>query len=229
MPNIYQPVPNVAELKATYRQGTNLMSNTFHVHNDVPWTVASLNQLATLYYDWENLEGKAERSLSIELTHITVADLSAIDAPYVAKAIDPAVGGINVGQALPLNVTLAVAAVTGTRGRGRQGRVFWIGLAENQVDENVVTNTTQDNIVDDLNALLADINAVAGWDLVVVHRWVSGIRLAIGTFSAVVVYAIRDTTVDSQRNRLPNHRRASKRTLESLCAEVNARGGTCVP
>lgn len=225
----YQPVPNVAEVLMRYRQGTNLMSNVYHVHKDSVWTKEQLDDLATLFYDWENLEGKQERSASVELTTIIAADLSAPDAPYASRAIDPAVGGLNPGQALPLNVTVAVAAVTGTRGRGRQGRVFWIGLSENQVDENVVTNTTKTNIEDDLNALLTDVNAVTGQQLVVVHRYFLGAKLATGTFTPIQTFTMRDTTVDTQKNRLPNHSRASKRSLESLCAEVIARGGTCTP
>jgi hypothetical protein len=203
------------------------MSNTYHVSKGTEWTGPELDLLATQFYDWENLEGKAERSFSVELVHITAAALVSQTAPYRARAIDPAVGGINNGQALPLNVTLAVAAVTGQRGRGRQGRNFWIGLTENMVDENIVTNTSQDNIVDDLNALLASVNGVGTQKLVVVHRYLGGIKLTTGTFSEIVTWAVRDTTIDSQRVRLPNHRRASKRTLANLCAEVIARGGTC--
>lgn len=223
----YQPAPLVAEVKMTYRQGTNLMSNIFHVAKDTEWTGPDLDALGEVFYDWENVDGKGERSTSVELTHITLAALVSQTAPYRARAIDPAVGGILVSQALPLNVTLAIAAVTGSRGRGRQGRTFWIGLGESQVDENVVTNTTQDNIVDNMNSLLAAVNAVAGQQLVVLHRYFEGELLPTATFSPVVTYAIRDTTVDTQKNRLPNHRRASQRSLESLCAEVVKRGGTC--
>jgi hypothetical protein len=227
MPSAYQPVPNTAEVKMTYRQGTNLMSNTYHVLKSSAWTQEELVSLSDVFYDWENLDGKGERSTSIELTHITAADLTSQDAPYMARAIDPAVGGIQASQALPLNVTLAIAAVTGTRGRGRQGRIFHIGLCEDQVDENVVTNTSQDNIVDDLNSLLTAVNAVAGQTMVVVHRYRDGVKLATATTTPIEVWAIRDTTVDTQKVRLPNHRRASARTLEDLCAEVVRRGGTC--
>lgn len=223
----YQPAPLVAEVKMTYRQGTNLMSNIFHVTKDVEWTGADLDALAEVFYDWENSDAKNDRSDSIELTHITAAALVSEDAPYRARAIDPAVGGILLGQALPLNVTLAVTAVTGSRGRGRQGRTFWIGLAESQVDENVVTNTSQDNIVDDMNALMTAVNAVAGQELSVLHRFKDGVKLASATSSPIVTYTVRDTTVDTQKNRLPNHRRASPRSLEDLCAEVVRRGGTC--
>ncbi len=71
----YQPVPLVAEIKMTYRQGTNLMSNTYHVSKGTEWTGPELDLLATQFYDWENLEGKAERSFSVELVHITAAAL----------------------------------------------------------------------------------------------------------------------------------------------------------
>lgn len=225
----YQPAPLVAEVKMTYRQGTNLMSNIYHVAKDVEWSGADLDALLEVFYDWENLDAKNDRGTSIELVHMTAAALVSETAPYRARAIDPAVGGIQPGQALPLNVTLAVAGVTGARGRGRQGRTFWIGLTEGQVDENVVTNTSQDNIVDDMNALLTAVNAVAGQQLVVLHRYLGGIKLVEATFSPIIVYTIRDTTVDTQKNRLPNHRRASQRSLADLCAEVIRRGGSCTP
>jgi len=207
MPSVYQPVPNVAQVKMTYRQGTELMSNSYYVERDTPWSVEDLVTLSDIFYNWENTDGKSERSLSIELTHMTMADLTADDAAYSARAIDPAVGGTNIGQALPLNCTLAVAAVTGQRGRGRQGRTFWIGLTENQVDENVVTNVIKTNIVDNLNSLLEAVNDVAGQQLVVVHRYVDGVKLATGTTTPIITWTVRDTTIDTQKLRLPNHRR----------------------
>src|SRR5215203_288643 len=211
----------------TYRQGTNLMSNIYHVAKDTEWSGLELEALAEVFYDWENLDAKNDRSASIELTHITAAALLSETAPYRARAVDPAVGGVLLSQALPLNVTLAVTAVTGSRGRGRQGRTFWIGLSETQVDENVITNTSQDNIVDDMNALKTAVEAVAGQELVVLHRYAAGELLPEATYSPIITYAVRDTTVDTQKNRLPNHRRASQRSLESLCDEVIKRGGTC--
>lgn len=223
----YQPAPLVAEVKMTYRQGTNLMSNIYHVANTVEWSQADLVTLCEAFFDWENGSAKNDRVTSIELTYITAAALVSADAPYNARAIDPAVGGVQPGQALPLNVTLAITAITGTRGRGRQGRTFWIGLGEGNVDENVVTNTSLDNILDDMQDLLTAINAVAGWSLVVLHRYRDGVKLAEATFDAIVVFGVRDTTVDTQKNRLPNHRRASPRSLADLCAEVVRRGGTC--
>lgn len=223
----YQPAENVAEIKMTYRQGTNLMSNIYHVHNDVAWDAASLLTLQELFRDWEGDEGHLYRALSVELTYITVADLTAEDAGYSAMAVDPSIGGLLASQALPLNNSMAVTAVTGKRGRGSQGRTFWIGLTEAGVDENVVNNATVAFILGAMNGLKADVNAIAGWQLVVLHRYEDGVRLADATWTDVVTYAIRDTTVDTQKNRLPNHTRASKRTLESLCDEVIRRGGTC--
>lgn len=207
----YQPVPLVAEVKATYRQGTNLMSNVFHVAKDTEWSGADLDQLLQIYYDWDNLEGKQERAASIELTHLTGAALVSQDAPYRARSVDPAVGGIHASQALPINCTLAVTAVTGTRGRGRQGRCFWIGLAEDMVDENVVTNTSKTNIVDDMNALLTAFNTPLGWEMCIVHRFRAGERLAEGTFTPIQVFTVRDTTIDTQDLRLPGHRRHKKK------------------
>jgi hypothetical protein len=223
----YQPVPFVAEIKMTYRQGTNLMSNVYHVANSSEWTQADLVDLCNEFYDWENVDAKGDRSIEIELVYITAAALVAPDAPYNARAIDPAVGGMQPFDAAPLNVTIAITAITGTRGRGTQGRTFYIGLAEQNVSQNVVTNTTLDNIMDDYAALLARINGHGGWSLVVVHRFKNKVRLAEGTFSPIVTFGVRDTTVDTQKNRLPNHRRASSRSLEDLCAEVIRRGGSC--
>lgn len=223
----YQPAPDIAEVKMTYRQGTNLMSNIFHVHSATGWDTVSLVALADAFYDWENATGKNQRANSVELTYITAADLSAPDGAYSARAIDPAVGGIMLSQALPLNNTLAVTAVTGTRGRGSQGRTFWIGLSENQVDENTVNAVNLGFILENMNDLLTAINAVTGWTLVILHRYAAGVRLAEATSSPIVVYAVRDTTVDTQSNRLPNHTRASRRSLESLCEEVIRRGGSC--
>lgn len=223
----YQPAPLVAEVKMTYRQGTNLMSNIYHVAKVDEWTQGDLVTLVEVFFDWEGSDAHLDRAATIELVYITAAALHAADGAYNARAIDPAIGGLQPGEALPLNNTIALTAITGTRGRGTQGRSFWIGLSELNVDLNVVGNATVDNLLDDMNNLLTQVNAVTGYSMVVLHRYKDGVRLAEATNDAIVVWGVRDTTIDTQKNRLPNHTRASKRTLESLCAEVIKRGGSC--
>lgn len=211
----HQDVPNTIRVEVAYAYDNNNMANVWHVRtSDVPsdadLTAVLANMQTWLETDWAPLAAAQVSALSI-----TATSLHNLSGPRMTIGISPAIVGTSDGPALPANVTIAVKANIGTRGRGKSGRTFWVGLTETQVINNEIQPTAATAIVDamnQLNELMADIGAnLEG--LCIPHFVVGGIRPpSVGT-SVVTSYSLANFVTDSQRDRLPGHKRAKRRTL----------------
>lgn len=207
---VYQPARGVAEVRMRYLLDFENAENVYHVeHGSLdPWPLADLEDLASTFEAWEDTDGSTARSVSAHLIEVVVTDLTSLTTQKVTRAVSPVIDGTIGGDSLPNNATLAVKADINNRGRGKSGRVFWIGLAESQVTANTINTAARDAIVLALNNLRADVLALdAAYHMVVVHRVVGGVRPAEADWSAIASFSTTDNTIDSQKNRLPNHKR----------------------
>lgn len=192
------------------------VENVFHVtHNDDgPWTLPDMEDLASTFADWEDGTGKLQRSIACSLHNITVTDLTALTGSRLTRPVDPPVFGTQTGDAQANNVTYALKADIHNRGRGKNGRTFWVGLAEQQTAGSSINGTNRDAIVSAMNGLLAAVTAAnPNWQVVVPHRVVNNIKPPIADYSRVFLYSATDDILDSQRNRLPNHHRRHVRSI----------------
>jgi hypothetical protein len=209
----HQDVPNTVRVEVNYAYDNNNMANVFHVRtSDVP-SDTDLNTIATNMQTWLDTEWKPLAPTAISAQSIICTSLHDLSGPRRAYAISPAIAGTNTSPALPANVTLAVRANIGTRGRGRSGRTFWIGLCEDQVTNNEVNSTTATAVISAMTALnevMADIGAnLEG--LTSPHFVVGGVRPPVVATSDVLSYSLANFVTDSQRDRLPGHKKAKKR------------------
>jgi len=111
-----------------------------------------------------------------------------------------AVGDI-ASPVLPGNVTFALKFLTGAAGRSRRGRMYFNGLAENQVAGNFVSSAFSTAVVGAMAGFNEDMVA-DGWQLVVVSRVQNGITLAEGIAYTVTTITVSDLQIDTQRRRL---------------------------
>lgn len=206
------PAPGVLEIKASYLQGQQILQNTFHVHKAGAWTPQDISDVIDAYVAWEGASAKGQRSNTCALAEVRAADLTSPTANYAARNVSPAIFGSRPSQNLPENVTLAVQAGTGKRGRGQQGRVFWIGLCEDQTDGSQMISGRADDIVGALNTLKDSLNGTAGGTMVTLHSRLNGAPLNPRTSTNIGTYGVSDLTTDSMRDRLPNHRRHKRST-----------------
>lgn len=212
---VYQPVRGVAEIRMRYLLDFENAENVFHVeHGSLdPWPLADLEDLASTFEAWESTDGSTARSVSAHLIEVVVTDLTSLTTQKVTRAVSPDIPGAIGGDSLPNNATLAVKADINNRGRGKSGRVFWVGLAESQVTANTINTAARDAIVLALNNLRADVLALdPAYHMVVVHRVVDGVRPAEADWSAIASFSVTDNTIDSQKNRLPNHKRHKRQS-----------------
>jgi len=162
------------------------------------------------YISWETDSAKSERCNMAALAEVRVADLSSDSSNYRAQDVTPAIFGNRTSLALPENVTFAVQAGTGKRGRGKQGRVFWIGLCEDQTAGSTMDVDRAAAIVAELNTLKDSVASDTGGTMVTLHRKAGGVVLDPATVTDIGTYGASDLTTDSMKNRLPNHKRHKK-------------------
>jgi hypothetical protein len=203
--------PDVAQLVAEYRNSDTNMQNVFYVQKLDGWAAGDLEQLAENYLAWETAEAGPLRSNQISLTRVTVTDLTSLThGRYDLQLASPLVGGL-ASPALPASATWALKKNIGQRGRGRNGRTFWIGLGENQVVQDTIDSAAASAIETAMNMLLSDLlTDLGGAEVGVIHR------PPVGTgeeydFTRQLVYAATDFLIDSQRDRLPGHKRHKRR------------------
>jgi hypothetical protein len=210
----HQDVPNTVRVEVAYAYDNNNMENVWHVRtSDVP-TDADLVSILANMQTWLETDWAPLASPQVSALSITATSLHDLTGPRMTVGINPAIVGTSDSAALPANVTIAIKANIGTRGRGKSGRTFWVGLGESQVVNNELLPTPAAAIVaalNQLNALMADIGEFLE-GLVIPHFVVGGVRPpSVGT-SAVIGYSMANFVTDSQRDRLPGHKRARRRT-----------------
>jgi hypothetical protein len=130
--------------------------------------------------------------------------------------------GLLTGDPFPTNVTIACKLGTGLGGRANHGRLYYVGLTNDQVDSPNFSNLKPGSVTD-LNAALGAFRADAnvedvddagngeGSTLAVISfiepgsssGGSAGILRNPATASFVVSFALHDSILDSQRRRLP--------------------------
>lgn len=199
---------NVVQVVMEYVGGGATMSNVYHVHKATGWTDVNLEALETAFLGWETDTGSDNRSSEVALTRIKLTDLTSLLSPMRDTILGVPIAGKQLSGMLPANSTIAFKGSIGQRGRGRAGRQFWIGLAEDMCAGCTIDTDAAGDILANLEQLRTEIEALPlGAILGVIHTIKDGAPLSPADFSAIIAWALTDRTLDSQKNRLPNHKR----------------------
>lgn len=209
-----QNCPGILQVEMRYKNDGQSIYNVFHVNNRTGalWEVADIEQMTNVFLEdyWHD----AQRVLiptNVALTEIVATDLTSLSGHKFSFGISPVEAGTNASAGLPANVTMAIKLSPALRGRGRAGRIFWPGLPEGEVTNNAVSSGYADDAVLAVIALKDGIDAIFGLQILsVLSRWNGGARRTVGEGLDVVNIGVTDLTVDSQKNRLPGHKRAHR-------------------
>lgn len=204
MPTPFVPGPNVLEIDAIYFQGTEKVENVFHLQGAAAWSESTIIAALGTYSTWEAAWAASRRASNVNLTLLVGRDLTTATSLSLEQVEDLA--GTDTGQHLPNNVTVAIKAVTGFRGRSFRGRTYWIGLTATYLEANgsFINATEAGRLIDAMNAL-----RTAAWpnsaQLVVFSRRHDNAWRTTGVATPIERYVLTDEVVDSQRRRLPGH------------------------
>lgn len=198
----FVPAPNTAMVELIYNYQGQIAENVLYFRGAVPWTTVSLNALAADVLTWWSTRVKGLQPAQVSLTSIRLTSLESEVAPRVDYVTGlPQVGGDASLAPMPNNVTVVTTFLTALRGRSFRGRSYWIGLSEQQVLGNFITNSVRTDIQVAWNSLATDVNE-NGAAHVVVSRITGGVQRPVAVVTDITGYRT-DDGIDSQRRRLP--------------------------
>lgn len=199
----FQPIPNVASVEIRYDMPDAVRAeNRIFFLQPAGYTLATVQALAQIVDNWVGTlwVGNMPTAVSYRETfvrgHTMEEDVQAVNN-------DGAGPGLINSPILPNEVSFAIKFETGLTGRSARGRMYVVGLTEQDVTGNLISVTRANQMVDNINTLFATAQA-SNWIPVVVQRVNNGVVLPAGIPRPIVEVGFTDLIVDSQRGRKPN-------------------------
>lgn len=210
----YQAIVDVCQTQIVYQSDAQRVQNDLHFHREGGWAEGDLSLLNTTIGDWWDTHAKVLLPEELSIVEITSTDLTSLAGSRVSLEYDSPIAGTHASPIMPLNVTLAIKLATANRGRGRNGRIFWPAFSEDQIAGDRVLTATASAIVTALNNLITEVQAADPQvTCVVAHRIVAGAKIYPGGYTPVVGFTVTDNYVDSQKDRLPFHKKHKKKKV----------------
>ncbi len=203
----FVPVPDVVQVEFRCEMDGQLVENRWHVdclHEPTADDLTNIaNNVATvLTNDW-----KPQMPADVTLREIHLRSLHALNhLEHTALFTVGTVGGL-ANPLLPSNVSVCVSLRSQFTGRSARGRLYWIGLTENDVSFSTISATRLTGIVAAVQAMI-DALVAASFRWCIVSYRSGGIPRPGGPVKFIVETAlVVDDVVDSQRRRLPGRGR----------------------
>lgn len=197
----FVPFANCARLEARFIQEGQHVENVYHLRSAAAFTVGDMEAAAAAFVAWFDVSMQPLVASAVTLTEIVVRGLDTPTDVAISYTTGlPLVGG-NVSAGLPNNVTAALKWTTALSGRSYRGRTYHIGLTESQVAGSTIDATVRTNIQNTYLNLIGDMDT-AGFTMVVASRVTAGAERVAGV-ATTILSCFLDSTVDSQRRRLP--------------------------
>jgi hypothetical protein len=198
----YIPVVNVAQVDIQVTQFDQQMENTVHYYKSSPWSVTELENLANdMITNWVLFIANIT-SNSVQFAGVKATDLTTQTSASVTQLAPPGTSGRDPNAPLPAGVTKAIKLNTAARGHSAHGRLYFIGLTENDFIDNQITVAKRDAIV---SGWADTIFAVAGSSSaapVIVSLCHNNVWRTTGTIEFVLSLGCSNLNLDSQRRRL---------------------------
>lgn len=110
--------------------------------------------------------------------------------------------GTATGQPASNNVSLSVKKNTGLAGKNYRGRIYQLGLTENNVVGNFVDSTYRSALLAAWTEALFLSGGLADYGMVLVSKYANGAPRAAAVITDVTSVSLADTRVDTRRDRL---------------------------
>lgn len=197
----FQAVPETASAEIRYDLGGKQIENVLHFKYDGGYSLANLQALADLIDTWVDTDWLPINGNSVAYRETFVRGLtSATDLFAVGDDNTGSIGGYATSN--PNNVSKAIKLGTGQTGRNARGRLFVPVVPQGvTVGDNTITQGWADDLIEAIEALIALAEAI-GWVLVIVSRYVDGVKRTEGETFKVLTVGVSNLTTDSMRGRM---------------------------
>ena len=202
----YIPFPGVARAECRFTWAGQEVENVFHFNYDRLGFLAGAQAFAQRTIDtwWAGLRPALANNITFREVYVT--DLATQDGPVYLETVPPPTTGVVNTPSVPNNVAYCVTLRTPKRGRAFRGRSYVAGLAQGFVINSTIDNTALGFIAGAYSDWLVALQS-EDLELVVASRQLNGAPRAVGVGTPVFATDATDTTVDSQRRRLPGRGR----------------------
>lgn len=201
---VFQPVPAAAAVSVRWLLPNGVLAeNTFYAqYNDNP-DASQLEELCVNIYEAAEEAFLAQLSNLCALREVYARGLSEVeDAQWTYAPTVPPLGLIT-GEALPNNVSFAIARRSGSTGRSTRGRIFWPLIARAQVTgANFVIGTSQQLMVGACMAI-DGATVLSGAIPSIVSRFTNGTQRPVGVTYPIQSWVATDPRLDTRRLRMP--------------------------
>lgn len=209
----FVPTANVVQAELRFTYDLQKCENVLDFLMDDAPTPEVMLELGDILATWWKETASARVVSGVQLREVYLTDQSSATGPAVTSTEGlPWPGAINL-EGAPSNVAACISFRTAARGRSFRGRNYLLGISNEDINTNTLTPTYLDAWVGYYEAMATAALGV-GATHVVVSRF-SGIEIVdgkrkpipreAGIATPVITYTFSDSTVDSQRARLPNH------------------------
>lgn len=201
------PVPETVRVEMRYNYVSQQVENTLYFKCNTGINTSKMQDLGEyLITDW-NTNVKTGSPDSLRLREVYIIDLTTAVAPAVTVTTGlPSDGAANI-QSAPNNVSLTCSFRTFGRGRSSRGRNYLLGVREDEVANNVVDATFKNRWSEFFNDITDPFPLSDDWTWSVVSLIENKAPRSEGLVQQVLTHVYVDSTVDSQRRRLPGRGR----------------------
>lgn len=166
-----------------------------------PPTPADIASLATSVRGWWFTSIIPLLPAAVTFREVYARDRGEVDGYEATNATGAGTPGSIAVAATPNNVSLSVSFRTGRTGRSRRGRNFWLAIPGDQVTANTIGEDYITEIITAYQDMVG--SGFPGWTWIVASLRQGNNWRAEALITPITSVVIVDSTVDSQRRRLP--------------------------
>jgi hypothetical protein len=200
----FQSAPGVIGVVVHGRLSGQLTNNTLYFHqNGADPTVGDCSAIASLVASWWNSEVLPSLNQNLIMVKVVAKNLVVNGGAKAVASMGGQVGGVTSEQA-PNNIAPCITYDTGQSGKSSHGRNYIPGISNSDVADNDVEAAWANTILGAYQTLLpGGTHDPTPYFWSVLSRQAAGVVLANAIAVPVLNVYFNDTTVDSQRRRLP--------------------------
>lgn len=203
----FVPAANTLQAELRFDYGSQKCENVLYFQGSAGVTPALASSLGGQLVSWWNTNFKAASPTIMVLREVYITDLTTATSFTVSHTNLLPSAGTSAVDPLPFNCAHCVSFRTAGRGRSARGRNYVMGLSDSEAAASVISTTRVNLDVAAYQQLVGAGTFVAGLQFVVVSRFSGGLPRGSALVQPITAVLSVDSTIDSQRRRLPGRGR----------------------
>lgn len=198
----FVPVPDAIKAVITFENTAgNQANNILYFQDEAAGAPATrLAQLQAEIVDWLGASWDTVANENWSAVGLDLRYMNDESDFFLTDSLD--IPGTLIGNALPSEVTIAISLRTGKTGRSFRGRLYHVGMGEDNADGDLISEGYRSNLIAAYASLVAD-PQVNDFYWGVVSFVSDGVPRTSGILTPYSQVTIVDRIVDSQRKRKP--------------------------